>query len=150
MSPNDSGGSSSLGEGRDGIAARSTAFLICATVVLALVGAGSALAVPPQRIYKDLADNGRLDARYKRADIERAFDLQQVVKTDRSAPAQAPVRRPEAVAPTSDEKRSAGRLPFTGLDLALLTVGGGPLLLIGIRLRRRLTPAPGPPGVARS
>jgi hypothetical protein len=30
-----------------------------------------------------------------------------------------------------------GGLPFSGLDLALLTAGGGPLLLIGASLRRR-------------
>jgi hypothetical protein len=42
------------------------------------------------------------------------------------------------------ESRSAGAkaehgggLPFSGLDLALLTAGGGPLLLIGVTLRRR-------------
>ena len=28
-------------------------------------------------------------------------------------------------------------LPFSGLDLALLMAGGGPLLLIGVSLRRR-------------
>jgi hypothetical protein len=30
-----------------------------------------------------------------------------------------------------------GGLPFSGLDLALLMAGGGPLLLIGVSLRRR-------------
>jgi hypothetical protein len=30
-----------------------------------------------------------------------------------------------------------GGLPFSGLDLALLMAGGGPLLLIGVTLRRR-------------
>jgi hypothetical protein len=32
---------------------------------------------------------------------------------------------------------SGGGLPFSGLDLALLFAGGGPLLLIGASLRRR-------------
>ena len=32
---------------------------------------------------------------------------------------------------------SGGGLPFSGLDLALLLAGGGPLLLIGASLRRR-------------
>jgi hypothetical protein len=32
---------------------------------------------------------------------------------------------------------SGKKLPFSGLDLALLTAGGGPLLLIGVSLRRR-------------
>ena len=30
-----------------------------------------------------------------------------------------------------------GGLPFSGIDLALLMAGGGPLLLIGVSLRRR-------------
>jgi hypothetical protein len=41
---------------------------------------------------------------------------------------------PEAAQAESD---SGGGLPFSGLDLALLFAGGGPLLLIGAGLRRR-------------
>jgi hypothetical protein len=115
---------------------------------LALACAGPAWAAPPQEIYKDLADNGRLDGRYTRADIARAFNLERVVRTDARQP--APVRRPAAVAPASPEGSNRERgIPFTGLDLALLTVGGGPLLLIGLGLRRRLAPAPGAAGAMR-
>ena len=103
----------------------------------ALMCVGSALAASPQRIYKDLADNGRLDGNYSRADIRRALNLQQVVKTDRSLSPPA-TRRPAAVPAAGTGKASAGRVPFTGLDVVLLLVGGGPLLLIGIGLRRRL------------
>jgi hypothetical protein len=113
--------------------------------VLALACAGPASAASPQRIYKDLADNGRLDGRYSRADIARAFNLERVVRTDaRNAP---PVRRPAAAlvrTKTPDDDRT---IPFTGLDLALLTVVGGPLVLIGLGLRRRrLEPAAGAAG----
>jgi hypothetical protein len=113
-------------------------------VALALACAGPASAAPPQKIYKDLADNGRLDGKYSRADIARAFNLEQVVRTDaRTAP---PVRRP-ASTPARAERSGADRaIPFTGFDLALLTFGGGPLLLIGLGLRRRLAPAPGAAG----
>ena len=112
--------------------------------VLALACVGPASAASPQKIYKDLADNGRLDGKYSRADIARAFNLERVVRTDeRNAP---PVRRP-AAAPAGGKTSDSDRLlPFTGLDLALLTVGGGPLLLIGLGLRRRLTPAAGAAG----
>lgn len=113
---------------------------------LALACAGPALAVSPQKIYRDLADNGRLDGRYSRADIARAFNLDRVVRTD----ANAPTRRPAAVtARPEPAKRSGRKIPFSGLDLALFTVGGGPLLLIGIGLRRRLSPAARPAGVLR-
>lgn len=110
--------------------------LIAAIFALsALLSAGPAAAASPQRIYKDLADNGRLDGNYDRADISRALNLQQVVKTDRTL---SPPARRTAAAPTPPPKASAGRVPFTGLDVLLLLVGGGPLLLIGVGLRRRL------------
>jgi hypothetical protein len=116
--------------------------LIAAILALsALLAAGRATAASPQRIYKDLADNGRLDGNYSRADIARALNLQQVVKTDRSL---GPPTRGPAVAPAPPPKASTGRLPFTGLDALLLLVGGGPLLLIGVGLRRRLALAERP------
>jgi hypothetical protein len=104
-------------------------------IVAALALAGPASAASPQKIYKDLADNGKLDGKYRRADIARAFNLERVIRTDQ----QPPVRRPAAVTPgPTAATRSGSRIPFTGLDLALLTVGGGPLLLIGVGLRRRV------------
>jgi hypothetical protein len=122
--------------------------VVGALAVVALVGANSAWAASPQRIYKDLADNGRLDGRYRRADVRRALDLEQVVRTDARTPA---AHRPAGTPPASPSERSSSRtVPFTGLDLALLTLGGVPLLLIGVALRRRLAPAPGPPRVIGS
>lgn len=106
----------------------------------ALAFAGPTAAASPQRIYKDLADNGRLDGRYSDADIARAFNLDRVVATDQRRPAQAEAQAPLPPAPRQAE-RSDPTIPFTGLDVALLIVGGGPLLLIGIGLRRRLSPA---------
>jgi hypothetical protein len=56
----------------------------------------------------------------------------------RAAPPQEPRIEPTAPkrAATPAAERDGG-LPFSGLDLALLTAGGGPLLLIGASLRRR-------------
>jgi hypothetical protein len=111
-----------------------------------LAFAGPTLAASPQRIYRDLADNGRLDRRYSQADLARAFNLERVVGTD-----ERPMRRPATVSPSPTSVRRSGRkIPFSGLDLALLTAGGGPLLLIGIGLRRRITASPRPTGVAGS
>jgi hypothetical protein len=115
----------------------------CIIAALALVGAGSALAATPQQIYRDLADNGRLDRRYTPAEIEQAFNLRQVLRTDQRKPTSS--RRRPLLGPESDAaaqpavltERSGRRLPFSGIDLALLTAGGGPLLLIGAGLRRR-------------
>jgi hypothetical protein len=115
--------------------------VLAMTIVVSflLAPAGPAVAASPQRIYKDLADNGRLDRKYTRADIARAFNLDRVIRTDQE---QMPPRRPAGVAPAPEPAKASGRrIPFSGLDLALLTAGGGPLLLIGIGLRRRVAPS---------
>ncbi len=127
--------------------ARRPVLALILVTAIALVWSASAFAASPQRIYKDLADNGRLDGKYSKADIARALNLQQVVKTDKALPAPPAVRRP---APASEPKRSTRRLPFTGIDAALLIVGGAPLLLIGAGLRRRLTPTAEPAGIIGS
>lgn len=44
----------------------------------------------------------------------------------------------QAVAVAED----SGELPFTGLDLSLVAIGGGLLLLLGVALRRRSDSAP--------
>jgi hypothetical protein len=138
MSARASGGHKGAGrERRDGLTARRPVLLAAIFALSTLLWAGPAVAASPQRIYKDLADNGRLDGNYSRADIARALNLQQVVKTDRSLSPPA-ARRTAAVPAASTAKASTGRVPFTGLDVVLLLVGGGPLLLIGVGIRRRL------------
>lgn len=102
-----------------------------ATLVL-LAFAGPAAAATPQEIYRDLADNGRLDKRYSRADIDRALH----------SPSLRPYNRPRTLtttkpaAPASLEKTGNGSLPFSGLDLALFGGVGAPLLLVGASLGR--------------
>jgi hypothetical protein len=104
----------------------------------ALLLTANAGAATPQQIYRDLADNGRLDAKYSRADIERAFgsnpSIPAYAKPERS-PSRTPRTRPAPAVPTAsaDDDRS---LPFTGLDAALLGAVGGPLLLLGAGMRR--------------
>jgi hypothetical protein len=56
-----------------------------------------------------------------------------------AAPPQEPITSTGGNAPAAARVESGRKLPFSGLDLALLTAGGGPLLLIGARLRRRQT-----------
>ena len=117
---------------------------VLATLVL-LAFAGPALAATPQsvsqRIFRDLADNGRLDGRYTRAQIDRALH------TPSLAPYQRPTRIPEpapatprALAPVADDR---GPLPFSGLDIALFGGVGGPLLLLGASLGRLARVKPG-------
>ena len=54
-----------------------------------------------------------------------------------AASPQEPRTNPRAEPGPPQAKADGGGLPFSGLDLALLTAGGGPLLLIGASLRRR-------------
>jgi hypothetical protein len=117
--------------------------IVVASCVLAF--AGPASAASPQTIYADLADNGKLDGRYSRADIARAFNLERVIRTDAQL---RPTRRPASATPSRDPAAQTDRrIPFTGLDVALLILGGGPMLLIGLGLRRRLAASAGQPRV---
>jgi hypothetical protein len=118
--------------------------IVVASSVLAF--AGPATAASPQVIYEDLADNGKLDGQYSDADIARALTLERVVRTDAGLP--EPKRRPAAARPSAEPTSAPDRrIPFTGLDVALLTLGGGPLLLIGLGLRRRLAASAGQPRI---
>jgi hypothetical protein len=107
-----------------------------AASALIVLPAGSAAAATPQQVYRDLADNGRLDRTYSRADIERAFGNPSIPAYARP---ERVVREPESVTPPRGVPTASvdgGRaLPFSGIDLALLGAVGGPLLLLGAGIR---------------
>jgi hypothetical protein len=121
-----------------------------------LIAAPAAFSATPQEIYRDFADNGRLDANYQPADLEAAL---------KHATAQAyppagtgglkPAVEEEIDDPTSgggggttggspggtsaggtSPVQSSGGLPFTGLDLSLIAAGALGLILLGAALRR--------------
>jgi hypothetical protein len=98
-----------------------------------LVFAGSASAATPQRIYRDLADNGRLDHHYSKQDINRALRTPslQRYELDRRTPAG---HVPTPLSASSPDK--ARSIPFSGVDLALFGGVGGPLLILGATLGR--------------
>ena len=105
---------------------------------LALLAAGNAGAATPQQIYRDLADNGRLDRTYSRADIDRAFGGNPTIPRY-VRPSGEPTRTPQvrrAPEATTAGDSDGSSLPFTGLDAALFGAVGGPLLLIGAGMRR--------------
>src|SRR6266516_6138194 len=103
--------------------------LACAVALLLAPGsmAGSSMS---SRIYRDYADNGRLDQQYSTADLQAALNdvvLQGYGNENVSAPL-APAAQPL--------EQTAGRaLPFTGVDLALMVAGGLVLVLTGVGLR---------------
>lgn len=118
------------------MAARGSWVALVAGTALFLVGAASA-ATPQQisqRIFADLADNGRLDGKYTRAQIDRALHTPSL----RGYEPAVPSRRPAAVpseAPSVDTGRGLS-LPFSGIDLAFLAAVGAPILLLGASLGR--------------
>lgn len=120
-----------------------------ATLALLAFAGPSAAATPQhtsQKIFRDLADNGRLDAHYTDAQINRAlYPLEARARYD--VDSNRSKAKPTAAAPPSGAVGGLPSLPFSGLDLALFGGVGGPLILIGASLGRiaRLKPH-GEPG----
>jgi hypothetical protein len=105
--------------------------VLCAAAAAILVFASVALAATPTQIYRDYADNGRLDRQYSRSDLDRALKdavLQGYGNQNVQPALQQQLEAAGAV-------KGSG-LPFTGLDLTLMVVGGMVLLLTGAGLRR--------------
>ncbi len=118
------------------------------------VSVAPALAATPQQIYKDAADNGRLDGKYSKSDLQRTVHSTQVqgygspvvVIKIKTAP---PKGDKQPAGGVEGGRKSAGgggtvpipprgsSLPFTGAELGLFTVVG--LALIGSGVLLRLT-----------
>jgi hypothetical protein len=120
----------------------------------AFIAVPGALAASPQTIYRDYADNGRLDGTYSRPDLERALSdavVQAYTGDDTSG------LKPEVEKGTDNGTgtsggstgggsgaggtspgavQTTGGLPFTGLDLSLIVAGALGLMLLGGALRR--------------
>ena len=111
---------------------KSAALLACAGLtagaILTLAGPAAASPDTSQRIFSDLADNGRLDGHYTRAQINRALHSPSLRGYDRSQPVRTPTSAHRSSLPDSS---SDGPLPFSALDFALFAAVGGPLLLLG-------------------
>ncbi|MBA2384048.1 MAG: hypothetical protein H0V68_05220 [Actinobacteria bacterium] len=111
--------------------------------MVAAFAAPAALAASssPREIYADFADNGRLDGQYSTAELERALqDAEaQGYPGAGTAPAQAAIQErlgEQQAGGVGAVGQGGGTLPFTGLDLALLTAGAGALLLLGFGFRK--------------
>jgi hypothetical protein len=108
--------------------------------VVALLGAPAALAATPEQIYRDFAQDRKLDGPYSVADLKAALQdpiLQgypEAAITTELRPVIA--RQVAAQEQPLEEAVERGGLPFTGLDLALLTAGALFLLAFGVSLRR--------------
>jgi hypothetical protein len=110
-------------------------------VVTALFAVPAAMAASPTQVYRDYEDNGKLDGRYSIADLQSA--LRSPAVQGYGNPTIVPAMKREVQRKLGEQHgnlnttvQKTGGLPFTGFDLALLTVGGAFLLSVGVGLRR--------------
>ena len=99
----------------------------------ALVFASATSAATPQKIYRDLADNGRLDQHYSKRDINRALHMPSLQRYELDKSESGPASSPLTASPSPEKSRA---IPFTGVDLALFGGVGVPLLILGAGLGR--------------
>lgn len=118
---------------------------VLAVAVVALLVAPTALAATPEQIYRDYADDSRLDGSYTDADLQAAlqnpvvqgYGGEEVVTGLRPAiQSQIAAQQQPPSGGVLGTVRESEALPFTGLDLALLTAGGLFLLAFGMSMRR--------------
>jgi hypothetical protein len=104
----------------------------------------------PSEIHRDYLDNGRLDGKYTKAELEKAlrsplfqgYEQPTVREEVRSEIAER--QTPPSQAPQSDDEPQGdvaqvgvgGSLPFTGLELAFIAGAGILLLGVGFAFRR--------------
>jgi hypothetical protein len=113
-----------------------------ATLSLAVVvgvPAAFGASATPEQIYQDYAAHGKLTKHYARADLARALRDARVsgygkpTVNQGAAPA---IQRAMGPAAAAHAVRPSRGLPFTGVDLALMVLGGAGLLAFGAGLRR--------------
>ena len=138
--------------------------VVAVVSAVALTVASGVLAATPQQIYKDYADNGRLDGKYAPADLDNALKSAAVQQYSPAEGGLKPAVEEEQKetpventgggtsggttgGPTggtaggqassgASPVQSSGGLPFTGLDLGLIAVGAFGLIMLGAALRR--------------
>jgi hypothetical protein len=110
---------------------RTTAVLLGIGATL-LVGASTAMAATPRQIYNDYVTHGRLTHHYSKADLQRA--LQSTLLKGYSHGHEPGMKTHIKI--HFPPLKTHGGLPFTGMDLGLITFGAVLLLGFGAALRR--------------
>lgn len=121
---------------------RGVIWIAAAAAVVAAFAVPGAFAASSQQIYKDYADNGKIDGHYSRADLQRALrdvQVQGYGKPSVSAGLPAAIQKSLGAGASpglATTGHPTGGLPFTGFDLALMLLGGLGLLTLGAGLRK--------------
>jgi hypothetical protein len=109
-----------------------TTAVLLVTCAALLIGASTAIAASPRTIYNDYVTHGRLTHHYSKADLQRA--LQSTLLKGYSH-GHGPGMKTHIKIHFPPPKTHGG-LPFTGMDLGLITFGAILLLAFGATLRR--------------
>lgn len=116
---------------------------VLGTAVIAAVISSAALGASPREIYADFADNSQLDRQYSAADLQQALQDAEGQGYPKAGAGPARVAIQAELGKQDSQSggvaavgTSGGTLPFTGVDLALLTAGAGLLLVLGWGFRR--------------
>jgi hypothetical protein len=98
-------------------------------------GVSAGLSASPGQIYRDLADNGRLDHKYSAANLKRAIGNPTFQGYHKPTVVSPKVVVKTAPSPSPTTTKRTGVLPFTGMDLTYIAAGAILLLLVGGGLR---------------
>jgi hypothetical protein len=110
-----------------------------ALAVVVLAPSAWAASSTPEQIYQDYASHGKLTKQYSRADLSRALrdaTLKGYGKPTVNQGAGPAIQRAMGPASVQRVAKPSGGLPFTGVDLGLMVLGGAGLLAFGAGLRR--------------
>jgi hypothetical protein len=97
-------------------------------------GVTAGVSATPRQIYKDLADNGRLDHKYTASDLNQAFRNPTFKGYHKPTQPLPKVVKHKPGTPLKTTKK-IGVLPFTGMDLTFIAAGAILLILVGGSLR---------------
>ncbi len=110
-----------------------TMAVLLGTCAALLIGASAAMAASPQQIYNDYVAHGGLTHHYSDADMQRAYHST-LLQGYCHGHYYGFCHRPPPVPPQPPVHHPG--LPFTGMDLGLITFGALLLLAFGGGLRR--------------
>jgi hypothetical protein len=113
--------------------------VVTVLAVAALLAAPAALAATPEQIYRDFEADRKLDGAYTVAELQAVLQspiVQGYGKREVVTELRPTIERQVAAEQPLQQAVEREGLPFTGLDLALLTAGGLFLLAFGFSLRR--------------
>jgi hypothetical protein len=108
------------------------ALALCVMPAMAIASSGGAT----QAIVKDVADNGKVDGHYTKAQLQAALASPLLKQYGGQGAVESVLDRLTPKTSAAPATGKGGNLPFTGADIFLFVGVGGGLLAAGLVLRR--------------